>query len=150
MLPQLSAAVRVFVCTRPTDLRKGFDGLSGLVQECFSRDLLTGHLLKLPSLAPSLGTRFLAHLRALPDLSPLRSRQLGRRRLTSVRFLVRPQPSEPPHLGRVCPYDPSTLVPRQLPRGHVPRPSPPMDHDRLHAQFVRKLRKPPLASPRPF
>ena len=44
MLPQLSAAVRVFLCTRPTDLRKGFDGLSGLVQDCFSQDLLTGHL----------------------------------------------------------------------------------------------------------
>ena len=44
MLPQLSAAVRVFLCTRPTDLRKGFDGLSGLVRECFSQDLLTGHL----------------------------------------------------------------------------------------------------------
>jgi IS66 Orf2 like protein len=44
MLPQLSAAVRVFLCARPTDLRKGFDGLSGLVQECFSQDLLTGHL----------------------------------------------------------------------------------------------------------
>ena len=45
MLPQLSAAVRVFLCTRPTDMRKGFDGLSGLVQECFNQDLLTGHLL---------------------------------------------------------------------------------------------------------
>jgi len=44
MLPQLSAAVRVFLCTGPTDMRKGFDGLSGLVQECFSQDLLTGHL----------------------------------------------------------------------------------------------------------
>jgi transposase len=44
MLPQLSAAVRVFLCTRPTDMRKGFDGLSGLVQECFSQDVLTGHL----------------------------------------------------------------------------------------------------------
>jgi transposase len=44
MLPQLSAAVRVFLCTRPTDMRKGFDGLSGLVQDCFSQDLLTGHL----------------------------------------------------------------------------------------------------------
>jgi transposase len=44
MLPQLSAAVRVFLCTRPTDMRKGFDGLTGLVQECFSQDLLTGHL----------------------------------------------------------------------------------------------------------
>jgi transposase len=44
MLPQLSAALRVFLCTRPTDMRKGFDGLSGLVQECFSQDVLTGHL----------------------------------------------------------------------------------------------------------
>jgi hypothetical protein len=44
MFPPLSAAVRVFLCTRPTDLRKGFDGLSGLVQECFSQDVLTGHL----------------------------------------------------------------------------------------------------------
>ena len=44
MLPQFSAAVRLFLCTRPTDMRNGFDGLSGLVQECFSQDLLTGHL----------------------------------------------------------------------------------------------------------
>jgi transposase len=44
MLPQLPAAVRVFLCTRATDMRKSFDGLSGLVQECFSQDLLTGHL----------------------------------------------------------------------------------------------------------
>ena len=34
----------MFLCTRPTDLRKGFDGLSGLVQECFSHDVLSGHL----------------------------------------------------------------------------------------------------------
>jgi hypothetical protein len=44
MLPQLSAAVRVFLCTRPTDMRKSFDGLTGLVPECFGQDLLTGHL----------------------------------------------------------------------------------------------------------
>jgi transposase len=40
----LPSAVRAFLCTRPTDLRKSFDGLSGLVQECFSQELLTGHL----------------------------------------------------------------------------------------------------------
>ena len=40
----LPSAVRIFLCTRSTDLRKSFDGLSGLVQECFSQDLLTGHL----------------------------------------------------------------------------------------------------------
>ena len=44
MLPQLSASVRVFLCTRPTDMRKSFDGLTGLVQECFQQDVLTGHL----------------------------------------------------------------------------------------------------------
>jgi transposase len=40
----LPSAVRIFLCTRPTDLRKSFDGLSGLVQECFGQELLTGHL----------------------------------------------------------------------------------------------------------
>jgi transposase len=40
----LPSAVRIFLCTRPTDLRKSFDGLSGLVQQCFGQDLLTGHL----------------------------------------------------------------------------------------------------------
>jgi transposase len=40
----LSSAVRIFLCTRATDLRKSFDGLTGLVQECFSQDPLTGHL----------------------------------------------------------------------------------------------------------
>jgi transposase len=44
MVPQLSAAVRVFLCTQPTDMRKSFDGLSGLVQEYLGQDLLTGHL----------------------------------------------------------------------------------------------------------
>jgi transposase len=40
----LPATVRAFLCTRPTDMRKGFDGLSGLVQCCFGQDLLSGHL----------------------------------------------------------------------------------------------------------
>jgi transposase len=40
----LPSAVRIFLCTRSTDLRKSFDGLSGLVQECFGQELLTGHL----------------------------------------------------------------------------------------------------------
>src|SRR5450755_2181863 len=40
----LPAAVRIFLCSRPTDMRKSFDGLTGLVQECFGQDPLTGHL----------------------------------------------------------------------------------------------------------
>lgn len=40
----LPSAVRAFLCTRAVDMRKSFDGLSGLVQECFRQDLLTGHL----------------------------------------------------------------------------------------------------------
>ena len=40
----LPSAVRIFLCTRAADLRKSFDGLTGLVQECFGQDPLTGHL----------------------------------------------------------------------------------------------------------
>jgi transposase len=40
----LPSTVRIFLCTRSTDMRKSFDGLSGLVQECFQQELLTGHL----------------------------------------------------------------------------------------------------------
>jgi transposase len=40
----LPASVRIFLCTRPTDMRQSFDALSGLVQECFGQDPLTGHL----------------------------------------------------------------------------------------------------------
>ena len=44
MFPQLSAAVRVFLCTKPTDMRKGFDGLFSMVQEFLGQDPLSGHL----------------------------------------------------------------------------------------------------------
>jgi len=40
----LPATVRIFLCTRATDMRKSFDGLSGMAQECFQQELLTGHL----------------------------------------------------------------------------------------------------------
>jgi transposase len=40
----LTSAVRVFLCSKSVDMRKSFDGLSGLVQQCFGQDLLTGHL----------------------------------------------------------------------------------------------------------
>jgi transposase len=38
------ANVRVFLCTQPTDLRKGFDGLHALASQVFQRDPLEGHL----------------------------------------------------------------------------------------------------------
>jgi transposase len=44
MFPQLPAAVRVFLCTRPTDMRKSFDGLLGMVREFLGQDPLSGHL----------------------------------------------------------------------------------------------------------
>ena len=44
MFPQLPAAVRIFLCTRPTDMRKGFDGLQGMVREFLGQDPLSGHL----------------------------------------------------------------------------------------------------------
>jgi transposase len=40
----LPHAVRVFLHTPATDLRKGFDALSGLVTTAFSQDLMSGHL----------------------------------------------------------------------------------------------------------
>jgi transposase len=44
MFPQLPASVRVFLCTKPTDMRKGFDGLFGMVREFLGQDPLSGHL----------------------------------------------------------------------------------------------------------
>jgi len=35
---------RVYLCTAAVDLRKGFDGLSGLVETVFEQDVLDGHL----------------------------------------------------------------------------------------------------------
>jgi transposase len=40
----LPPAVRVFVCTAPTDMRKSFDGLSALVQAVLAQDPFSGHL----------------------------------------------------------------------------------------------------------
>jgi hypothetical protein len=44
MVPHLSGAVRIFVCTKPADMRKSFDGLSGMGQEFLGQDPLSGHL----------------------------------------------------------------------------------------------------------
>ena len=43
MIPVPSAA-RVYVAAGPTDMRKGFDGLSALVQETLKKDPFIGHL----------------------------------------------------------------------------------------------------------
>ena len=40
----LSPAVRIYVATGATDLRRSIDGLSALVRERFDRDPLSGHL----------------------------------------------------------------------------------------------------------
>jgi len=40
----LPVQVRVFLCTQPTDMRRSFDGLAGMVQQVFDQDLLSGHL----------------------------------------------------------------------------------------------------------
>ena len=40
----LPHSVRVFLHTRVTDLRKGFDALSGLVSATFGQDVTSGHL----------------------------------------------------------------------------------------------------------
>ena len=40
----LSLPARVFLCTLPTDMRKSFDSLSGLVQQHLNQDPLAGDL----------------------------------------------------------------------------------------------------------
>lgn len=40
----LPATVRIFVCLEPTDMRKGFDGLSAATREQIGEDPLSGHL----------------------------------------------------------------------------------------------------------
>src|SRR2546426_1763540 len=36
--------VRVYLCTAPADMRKGFDSLAAVVRESFGHDPLSGHL----------------------------------------------------------------------------------------------------------
>lgn len=36
--------VRIYLCTAPTDMRKGFDSLAALVREALGHDPLSGHL----------------------------------------------------------------------------------------------------------
>lgn len=40
----LAPTTRIFVHTEPTDMRKGFCGLSGIVKAHFNADLFDGHL----------------------------------------------------------------------------------------------------------
>jgi transposase len=40
----LSELVRIYVCTQPTDMRKGFDSLAAAVREGLGYDPLSGHL----------------------------------------------------------------------------------------------------------
>lgn len=40
----LPARTQVYLCTAAVDLRKSFDGLCGLVESVFQRDVLEGHL----------------------------------------------------------------------------------------------------------
>ena len=37
-------AVKIYVYTRPTDMRRSFDGLAAIVAGAIGRDLLSGHL----------------------------------------------------------------------------------------------------------
>ena len=41
---RLPSAVRVFICTLPTDMRRGFDALAAMVKQHFAQDPLCGHL----------------------------------------------------------------------------------------------------------
>lgn len=40
----LPPSVRLFVCAQPTDMRRGFDGLSIMVEKILKQDPFSGHL----------------------------------------------------------------------------------------------------------
>jgi transposase len=40
----LPPSVRIYLCTAPTDMRRGFDGLAALTREMLCQDPLSGHL----------------------------------------------------------------------------------------------------------
>ena len=44
MLNSISHQLRIFLCTQPTDMRKNFNGLSGLIKKAMTLDPLSGHL----------------------------------------------------------------------------------------------------------
>jgi len=44
MLFSIPRQLKIFVALEPTDMRRGFDGLSGAVQETLQQDPLSGHL----------------------------------------------------------------------------------------------------------
>ena len=46
----LSPSVRIFVCTKPVDMRRSFDGLFGLVQSMLQQDPCSGRLFLFRSL----------------------------------------------------------------------------------------------------
>jgi transposase len=41
---RLPASVRIFLCLEPTDMRRSFDGLSGMVQSILEQSPTCGHL----------------------------------------------------------------------------------------------------------
>lgn len=40
----LPSLTRIYLCATPVDLRKSFDGLSGIVESVFEKNVLDGHL----------------------------------------------------------------------------------------------------------
>ena len=58
-------AVRIWLALAPADLRKGFDALAELVRQHLRDDPLSGHVLRWPSLSPSLHRWFLSRFLAL-------------------------------------------------------------------------------------
>lgn len=40
----LAHGVKIHLCTEPTDMRRGFDGLSGMIVSLLEQDPLSGHL----------------------------------------------------------------------------------------------------------
>jgi hypothetical protein len=52
----LPNGAKIYFCSQPVDLRRGFDGLSGMVEAVFAMNVLDGHLFLL-SIASVIGSR---------------------------------------------------------------------------------------------
>jgi IS66 Orf2 like protein len=133
---------RIFWCTLPTDMRKSFDTLSGLVQKHLGQDPLSGDLLIWPSVSPFL--HGWSSLVGLAGRRPGWRREIAGDGFSSMSFFIGSQIPQSSELAGVGPDDPLTWIAGASPREDVPRPLPTIEHTPSQAQLARQLRQPPL------
>jgi hypothetical protein len=138
----LPLPVRVYLCLEPTDMRRGFDGLSRMVRDHVGADPLSGDLLIWPSVSPFL--HGWSSLVGLAGRRPDWRREIAGDGFSSMSFFIGSQIPQSSELAGVGPDDPLTWIAGASPREDVPRPLPTIEHTPSQAQLARQLRQPPL------